>query len=715
VIERKRLLDLLLKSGASVVTVVAPPGYGKTTLLTQLAERLAPRVAWVSCEEIESDPVDMWAAFIAALQPLAPASWSAPSVLAQSGGHLPAVPRLVASFSQIQGRVLLVLDNAESIRTRECWAALTELALRLPGGWRIVFGAREELPVPLSRIRLQHQVLELGAGELAMTTHEAEGLLSGAGVQVTTTRAAELVDRTEGWAAGLYLAAVAMSEGATTPDFTFSGDDRLMRDYLRSELLSRMTVEQREFLAKTSILDRMSGPVCDAVVGGTGSSATLEELAAHNLLVIPLDRRGEWFRYHHLLRELMRSELRNTDPAMVSRLHLRAADWFAAAGMVEQAIAHAQAAEATDQVARLVLEAMQPAWASGRVETVRGWMAWLSEHPTATFYPAIAAHGALTYALLGRAGDAERWTAAAESLPANAVLPDGSTEQATLAYLRAILAREGPKTSRADARDALDGLSPVSPYRATMVHTIGLSRLLEDDVDGADLAFAEAYDLAMAAKAFPLAAMVLAERHLVAQERGDRLGADAEIERAVRLVDQAGVGSFWTSALVFATAARSAAHRGELLEARRHARQAARLRPLLTHLLPVVSVQTLIQLAHAYVELVDPAGATAALDQAGAIMLRRPQLGNLVDGYGELRRRLGRLTQSPAAGVSSLTAAELRVLPLLPTHLSFPQIADELYVSRYTVKSQVASIYRKLGVSSRREAVQRMVELGIAV
>ena len=180
-IERKRLLDLLLGSGASVVTVVAPPGYGKTTLLTQLAERLAPRVAWVSCEEVETDPVAMWAAVIAALQPLAPSSWSAPSVLAQSGGHLPAVPRLVASFSQIQGRVLLVLDNAESIRTRECWAALTELALRLPGGWRIVFGAREELPIPLSRIRLQHQVLELGAGELAMTPHEAEGLLTRCG------------------------------------------------------------------------------------------------------------------------------------------------------------------------------------------------------------------------------------------------------------------------------------------------------------------------------------------------------------------------------------------------------------------------------------------------------------------------------------------------------------------------------------------------------
>ncbi len=696
-----------------MVTIVAPPGYGKTTLLTQLAERLSPRVAWVSCEEFDTDPVAMWTAVIASLQPLAPSSWSAPSVLAQSGGHLPAVPRLVASFSRIEGSVMLVMDNAESIRTRECWAALTELGLRLPAGWQLVLGAREELSMPLSRIRLQHGVLELGADELAMTPLEAEGLLRGAGVQVTSTMAAELVDQTEGWAAGLYLAAVAMSEGAATPDFTFSGDDRLMRDYLRSELLSRMSFSQREFLAKTSILDRMSGPLCDAVIEGAGSAAILEELAVHNLLVIPLDRRGEWYRYHHLLRELMQSELRNTGQAMVSRLHRRACDWFAETGMVEQAIAHAQAAGATDEVARLVLEAMQPVWASGRVETLRSWMEWLSEHPNATFYPAIAAHGALTHALLGRAGEAERWTAAAESLPATGVLPDGSTEQATVAYLRAILAREGPKTSRADAHDALEGLSAVSPYRASMVHTIGLSSLLDDDLDGAELLFAEAYDLAMGAKAFPLAALVLAERHLVAQARGDHLTADVEIDRAVRLVEQEGLGSFWTSALVYAAAARSTAHRGELLEARRYARQAARLRPLLTHLLPVVSVQALIQLAHAYVELVDPAGARAALNQAAAIMLRRPDLGNLADAHADLRSRLGQLTQSAAAGVSSLTAAELRVLPLLPTHLSFPQIAEELYLSRYTVKSQVSSVYRKLGVSSRRAAVERMVELGI--
>lgn len=715
VVERTGLLDVLTTSDASVVTVVAPPGYGKTTLLTQLADRNRPGVAWVSCEELLPDPVAMWTAVLAALEPLAPASWGSPELLARLGGGLWSVPRLVTNFAQIGGPVLLVLDNAEAIRTQECWAGLTELALRLPGGWQLALGSREEIPLPLSRLRLQDGVLELGAGELAMSTAEARALLSRAGVEASQEQAAELVRQTEGWPAGLYLAAVAMKAGTMAPGFTFTGDDRLMRDYLRSELLSRVSPQHREFLTRTSILDRMSGPLCDAVLAGTGSAATLEELEAHNLLVIPLDRRAEWYRYHHLLRDLLRSELRNSNQALVRRLHRRAADWFAANGVMEQAIAHAQAAEAVDRVASLVLDVMQPVWASGRVETVRGWMEWLSERPGARFYPAIAAHGALTYALLGRPGDAERWTAVAESLAARDVLPDGSTERATMAYLRAILAREGPKLAQSDAEDALQELTAGSPYRATMVHTIGLSKLLDQDVDGADLAFAEAYDLAMGSRAIPLAAMVLAERHLVARRRGDLAAAGAEIDRAVAMVEDGELGGFWTSALVFAAAARWTAGHGLLPEARRHVRRAARLRPLLTHVLPIVSVQALIELAHAYLELVDPGGAQAAMDQASAILLRRPDLGTLVDECAALRSRLGQLASSNAAGVSSLTAAELRLLPLLSTHLSFPQIADQLYVSRYTVKSQIASIYRKLGVSSRRDAVARMLELGLAV
>jgi LuxR family transcriptional regulator, maltose regulon positive regulatory protein len=714
VVERRTLVATLLASAASVVTVVAPPGYGKTTLLAQWAERVGDRACWISCEEADNDPTALWAVILGVLARLAPPGWLAPDLLAKSGGDLAAVPALMSSLSGIGGRVLLVLDQAESIQSRDCRVALAELVVRLPPGWQVAFGSRGPLPLPMSRLRMQGSLLQIGADELAMSPSEARQLFSGAGVVVADEDARQLLSQTEGWAAGLYLATLALRSGTPTSGFTFTGDDRLMRDYLRSEFLDHMSEGQQEFLVRTSILDQLTGPLCDAVLGGTASARILEELEERNLLVVPLDRRGEWYRYHHLLRDLLQSELRNRDPDEVREGHRRAAAWFVANGPVDAAIRHAQAAGDVDRVAELVLDEMQPTWVSGRVETVRGWMEWLAAHPPTRYYTAIAAHGSLIFGLLGRTGDSERWGAVAESRVAESVLPDGSTEAATVAYMRAIQARAGPAAWRRDALAAVAGLAADSPYRATMCHTVGLSHLVEGDLDRAEVAFVEAQDLAVALSAPPLEALVLAERHLVARARGDDVSSHECLRDALEIVRSGHLDSYWTSALVLAAAARSSAEHGDMLAAHRHVRQAAQLRPLLTHVLPVVSVQTLLELARAYVELVDPAGARAALQQASGIMLRRPALGDLQAQAGALRGRLGQITDSPPAGPSSLTAAELRLLPLLPTHLSFPQIADQLSLSRHTVKTQVTSLYRKLGVSSRREAVDRLVQLGLA-
>jgi LuxR family transcriptional regulator, maltose regulon positive regulatory protein len=558
---------------------------------------------------------------------------------------------------------------------------------------------------------MQGSVLEIGTAELAMSATEATALFAGAGVAITDADARELVRQTEGWPAGLYLASLAARSGMPAAGLTFTGDDRLMRDYLRSELLAQVSPAQQDFLVRTSILEQLTGPLCDAVLARTGSAGDLEDLESRNLLVVPLDRRGAWYRYHHLLRDLLRSELRNLGPEELRELHLRAAEWYGDHGHADAAIHHAREAGDADRVALLVLQEMQPAWVAGRVETVRAWMDWLSQHPPSRFYTAIAAHGALIFALLGRSGDAERWSAVAEVGPAESVLPDGSTEAATVVYMRAILARGEPARWREDARTALDGLAPLSPYCATMHHTIGLSHLVEGDLAAADAAFAEAWELADAAGAVPLAALVLAERQLVAGTTGDRQAADALLDEAVKAVDSESLDGFWTSALVFATAARSSAEHGHMVAARHFVRRAAHLRPLLTHVLPVVSVQALLELTRAYVELVDPSGARAALQQARGILLRRPGLRGLEEEAQRLSVRLGQVADAAPAGISSLTAAELRLLPLMPTHLSFPQIADQLSLSKHTVKTQVSSLYRKLGVTSRREAVDRVARL----
>jgi LuxR family maltose regulon positive regulatory protein len=297
---------------------------------------------------------------------------------------------------------------------------------------------------------------------------------------------------------------------------TFAGDDRLVDDYLWFELLSRLPARQVSLLTRTAVLDRMCGPLCDAVLGASGSGRVLESLAESNLLLVPLDRRRDWYRYHHLFRDLLGAELQRREPKLVPQLHLRAAAWCEANGLQQVAIDHAEAAGDADRVARLVLEVMQPVWASGRVDAVLRWMEWLDNKQLVERYPAVAVHGALIFALLGRSGSAERWAAAAERASPHGRLADSSTVESYLAYLRAILWRADVDQMRRDARAGWDGLSPSSSYRATMLYTEGLSYLLAGDADRADPILARAYDAASEAGSPPLAAVVLAERCILA-------------------------------------------------------------------------------------------------------------------------------------------------------------------------------------------------------
>ena len=337
--------------------------------------------------------------------------------------------------------------------------------------------------------------------------------------------------------------------------------------------------------------------------------------------------------------------------------------------MLEDAIEHAQAAGDADLVAALILELMSPVWASGRVDTVLRWMQWLEGHPSATHYAAVMANGALIYALLGQAGEAERWAEVAERLPPRAApcLTEARFRAAPLS------ARESwPATAwrRCAARRRPPGWNwvPGSPFRATMAHVEGLSHLLEGDLDDADAVFSARFGIGGREGNMPFVSLILAERSVVATERNDWPAADACRTDALRTVDDGGFDGYWTSALVFAVAARSAAHRGDMPAARQLSRRAAQLRPLLTYALPVVAVQTLVELARAYLGFADQDGAAAALDQAARILRRRPDLGSCLRPSAQLQARVGEIRSAPI-GASSLTAAELRLVPLLPTHL----------------------------------------------
>ncbi|MGA8463489.1 MAG: hypothetical protein WB688_04920, partial [Trebonia sp.] len=634
--------------------------------MSQWAERIGSRAAWLSCDDGDNDPVVLLSALAVALDRIGRVDPSIFSALAAAGADITVVPRFVSAVASVQPPVTVLLDQAEAVTNRQCLNTIAEFALRLPPGWQLGLASRTVVPLPTARLRAQGGILEVTADDLSMGPREADSLLKGAGVEADEASVRDLLQRTEGWPAGLYIAALAIKSGSRNSDvgFTFTGDDVYMGDYLRSELLDRISGAEASFLIRTSVLDRMCGSLCDAILEETGSTAALEQMEARNLLVIPLDRHREWYRYHHLLRDLMRAELRRREPDLIQDLNFRAAAWFEANAMPEAAIDHAQAAGDYDRVARLILELQQPVWASGRVETVLRWMDWLRDVPSAEYYGAIAVHGSLIFALLGQPAEAERWAAAAERASPGGVLPDGSTMEATLAYLRAILCRTGIGEMRRDARIAWEGLSPASPYRATMLYTEGISYLLEGDLARAEPILARALDLATQAGSLPLAGMILAEQCGVAAERDDWPEVTTLARRAATIVETGHFGDYWTSALVYAWASRASAYRGDVGQARFYLGRASRLRPLLTYALPVGSVQALLEMTRSYIPLADPEGAAAVLAQVHDILQQRPDLGVLPELAGQLQASLA-TANARAVSASSLTAAELRLLPLL--------------------------------------------------
>jgi LuxR family transcriptional regulator, maltose regulon positive regulatory protein len=723
IVPRRALVERLLASStAPLICVVAPPGYGKTTLLAQWAERRSG-VAWVSLDRRDNDPVVLLSYLAAALdrvQPIDPAVFQA---LASPGASVAAtvVPRLVSAIAALTQPVALALDHLELLENQECLDAVAELALRLPAGSQLVLALRRSPALPVALLRAQGRTAEIGAAELAMDQREARALLDAAGAGLSNPEVTELTARTEGWPVGLYLAALAHKAGGPQrpAGFAFTGDDRFVADYLDAELLAQVPAEQVVFLTRTAVLERMSGPLCDAVLAPTGSGRVLESLEDSNLLLVPLDRRREWFRYHHLFHELLLAELERREPEQLGRLHVRAATWWEADGRPEVAIEHAQAAGDVDRVARLVAGQVFPTYSGGRVDTARRWLEWFEDRGLVEHYPPVAVLGAWIHALVGRPAAAERWADGAgrratgpDAGRGAQTPPDGSTMDSYLAMLRALLCRDGVGRMRADAEAALAGLSPASPWRAGAMVFKGAAELLDGQADRADATLAHAVEVGRHAAALPAVSTALAERCLLAIQGDDWGRAEALASQALGVLAADKLGDYIMSPLVHAVAARPALHRGRVAEAREHLARAARVRPLLTYAVPWGAVQSLVELGRSCLALDDVAGARAVLVQARDVLRLRPDLGVLPAKVEELGSRV-EVARGALPGPSSLSTAELRLLPLLSTHLSFREIGERLYISQHTVKTQVMSVYRKLGASSRSQAVHRLQEIGV--
>ena len=348
-IRRSSLPERLARDDSHpIVSVVAPAGYGKTTLLSQWAENDGQAFAWVSVDEGDNDPRILLTYIAAALDAVEPVGQRVFDTLASPSSSVlgAVVPRLSNAFASITSPVTLVLDDVHLLHNRQCRAALSVLAEHVPPGSRLVFAGRDQPPVRIARLRAAGKILEIGVRDLSLTAGEAASLLAAAEVVLGGEELAELHRRTEGWATGLYLAALYLREGGSLPGMagSFGGDDRFVTDYVEAEFLTRISQRQRVFLTRTAVLERMSGPLCEAVLDLPGAGAVLAELASSNLLLVPLDRRGQWYRYHHLFRDMLRAELERTEPGLVPELRRRAAAWCQRHDLPEEALEYSMAA-----------------------------------------------------------------------------------------------------------------------------------------------------------------------------------------------------------------------------------------------------------------------------------------------------------------------------------------------------------------------------------
>ena len=713
-VRRSSLIERLAHDGPGpIVSVVAPAGYGKTTLLSQWAEQNGQAFAWVSVDDQDNDPKVLLTYVAKALDVVQPVGGRVFDALASPASSVPGsvVPRLGAAFASMTVPLVLVLDDVHLLHNRECRAALSILADHVPAGSRLAFAGRHEPPLRIPRLRAEGRIMEIGPGDLSLTREEAASLLHDAEVTLRDDDLAELHQRTEGWPAGLYLAALAIREGGSPGKVpaSFDGGDRLVSEYVESEFLARIPQQLRLFLTRTAVLERMSGPLCEAVLDTGGSAAMLADLARSNLLLVPLDRRGQWYRYHHLFRDVLRAELEREAPDLIPVLRRRAATWHRRNGLPEEALEYSMAAGDVDGAARLAARLSLPTYRQGRVTTLWRWFAWLDERGGIERDLMVAVWASVVATTIGRPAEAERWADAVDRWQDHDAGPSADPcAAAWVAMVRALLCRHGAEQMRADADEAARRFKAANFVVPGAALLQGIARVLCGDAEGGDAFFEEAISNAELA-APDILESALCERSLLAITRGEWDHAEALASQACSVLRRAGT----EDAFAYAMQARVAMHRGDAARARLELVNAQRLRPLLTYAEPHIAVQVRMELIQVHVALADLAGARTLMTEIDELLKRRRDLGTLTLEAEALRVRLSAQRGHSVPGASALTAAELRLLPLLSTHLSFPEIAAELFLSPHTVKSAMKSIYRKLSVSSRNQAVTRARELGL--
>jgi LuxR family transcriptional regulator, maltose regulon positive regulatory protein len=696
-IHRPRVQALLETSiHARLVLVAAPAGYGKSTLLVSWLEGAPIRAGWLSLDPHDDDAV-RFARALEATAELIHASTGEPAASDPArpvdldlalGSVLQQLADAVAGGPS--GGVALVLDDYHVISQPAIHRFVGDLVARLPPGVRLVLATRSDPPLPLARLRARGELVEIRAADLRFSEEEADALLRAAGVELLQGEVAELAERTEGWAAALRLAAVALREGTdrSARVHRFGASHRFVLDYIVEEVLAGLSSESQAFLLRTSILERLCGPLCDAVTGAADGQRLLETFERLNLLTVPLDDERRWFRYHALFAEVLRARLGALHPDEVLELHARAAAWYASQADDDGAVFHVLRSGDTERACQVLADASLRRLNAGDLSTVRRWLDALPAESVRA-HPQLSLSYAWCLALAGETdGVAERLADAERAVAQDAGDADAGVLRTQAALLRSRLAdlQGDPQAAAEHARLALDllpsGLPLVAEATLRGDATVLLARALvaAGDARGAAAAYlASLPDLRAGGNAFA-AGRAVADLAALDIERGDPMSAarrcEAEIARSRTEPPGAVAGSVWAAlararlALRQVDLAEAAALQGLAVATRTGDAQVAR------------SVERTLE----------------------RVAVARTPAGSRVQG----RSRAGR------PGLEEpLTPRETEVLALVALGRSNSQIAGELFVSVGTVKSHLHTISGKLAAANRVEAVARARALGL--
>jgi LuxR family transcriptional regulator, maltose regulon positive regulatory protein len=517
VVSRPRLLERLNAGLHRKLTLIAAPaGFGKTTLVSEWITFIERPTAWLSLDEGENDPAQFLAYLVTALQTIAPTLGEGVLGVLQSSQPPPSEAILTVLLNEITtlpDQFVLVLDDYHVLAAQAVDLALTFLVEHLPPQMHLIIASREDPQLPLARLRARGELTELRAADLRFTPSEAaEFLNSVMGLTLSPGDIAALEDRTEGWIAGLQLAALSMQGREDIPEFirAFTGNHRYILDYLVEEVLTRQTEPVRSFLLQTAILDRLSGSLCDAVTGQEKGNVQLESLEHGNFFVVALDDTRHWYRYHHLFAEVLSAHLLAEQPNQVATLHRRASEWYERHGSAVDAIRHALAAADFARAADLIELGVIAMLRSRQEATLLDWLKVLPDEVLrcrpvlSVAYAHVLLSSGEREGVEERLRDAERWLDTTAEMP---VRPDALAatmvvvNEEEFGHLPATIAiaRAGLALTRSDvqgtvtyARRALD-LAPEDAHltRGSAAALLGLASWTSGDLAAAHRSYAD--------------------------------------------------------------------------------------------------------------------------------------------------------------------------------------------------------------------------------